>query len=294
VCLTRIDQQLTHGRVRLIVYRPATHVLRRRTEQNHAIMGKHSSAAAVKAGLFSCAWGIAVTHALPYQPPARGHARVTIPWRQDTVDYPVSLWPWPQQITFGASNVPLGANFQFVADAPINSSSLVADILADNFLRYSNIIFQNTASPRYGHQPMQMPSVQYMSSAQADTTVLQLMVTVASSDDTLQLGTSENYNLSIAVDGTAALHCSTVYGCIRGLETFSQLVVAASDGNQYVTGVPIDIQDFPRFPHRGLLIDTRYAALCIDVRHMGSTQCLLQSALPSRQHYFANDRRVVL
>ena len=67
----------------------------------------------------------------------------------------------------------------------------------------------------------------------------------------------ESYTLIIAVDGTAALEAGTVYGALRGLETFSQLVVFNATTSGYaVASVPIAIRDSPRFPHRGFMVDT--------------------------------------
>lgn len=51
----------------------------------------------------------------------------------------------------------------------------------------------------------------------------------------------------------ASLFAGTVYGAIRGLETFSQLVNKIGDAyfiNQ------TKIIDFPRFAYRGVMIDT--------------------------------------
>ena len=47
------------------------------------------------------------------------------------------------------------------------------------------------------------------------------------------------------------------WGVLRGLETFSQLVTFDFDKGWYVIkGTPIQIQDSPRFAHRGLMVDT--------------------------------------
>ena len=49
----------------------------------------------------------------------------------------------------------------------------------------------------------------------------------------------------------AALACARSWGVLRGLETFSQLVSAACTVPGSVT-----ITDSPRFPHRGIMIDS--------------------------------------
>ena len=62
---------------------------------------------------------------------------------------------------------------------------------------------------------------------------------------------NESYQLEIS-DKQATLIAPTVVGALRGLETLLQLVDADRDG-YYLPGV--SIQDQPRFPWRGLLID---------------------------------------
>ena len=48
-----------------------------------------------------------------------------------------------------------------------------------------------------------------------------------------------------------------MYGALRGLETFSQLVTFDFTSERYViAGCPWSISDAPRFAHRGLMIDT--------------------------------------
>jgi hexosaminidase len=65
------------------------------------------------------------------------------------------------------------------------------------------------------------------------------------------LNENESYSLQIT-DKQARLVAPTVVGALRGLETFLQLLQADREG-YYLPG--INIQDQPRFPWRGLLID---------------------------------------
>src|SRR6267378_5969831 len=65
------------------------------------------------------------------------------------------------------------------------------------------------------------------------------------------LGENESYSLEVT-DKQARLVAPTVVGALRGLETFLQLLQGDRDG-YYLPG--IKIQDQPRFPWRGLLID---------------------------------------
>src|SRR6266513_2184301 len=65
------------------------------------------------------------------------------------------------------------------------------------------------------------------------------------------LNENESYSLEVT-DKQARLSAPTVVGALRGLETFLQLLQGDRDG-YYLPG--IKIQDQPRFPWRGLLID---------------------------------------
>jgi hexosaminidase len=60
-----------------------------------------------------------------------------------------------------------------------------------------------------------------------------------------------------ATGGQATLSAKTVYGMLHGLETFSQLLFFDFDGGSYtIPEAPWAVTDSPRFPHRGLMIDT--------------------------------------
>jgi N-acetyl-beta-hexosaminidase len=70
-------------------------------------------------------------------------------------------------------------------------------------------------------------------------------------DPVPSLGENESYRLEIT-DKQARLEAPTIVGALRGLETVLQLLQGDRDG-YYLPG--ISIQDQPRFPWRGLLID---------------------------------------
>uniref|UniRef100_A0A8C3Q1K1 Beta-hexosaminidase subunit alpha n=1 Tax=Chrysolophus pictus TaxID=9089 RepID=A0A8C3Q1K1_CHRPC len=67
------------------------------------------------------------------------------------------------------------------------------------------------------------------------------------------LDSKESYKLNISRD-SMLLYADAVWGALRGLETFSQLVGRDENGMYYINET--EIVDFPRFPHRGLLLDT--------------------------------------
>lgn len=61
------------------------------------------------------------------------------------------------------------------------------------------------------------------------------------------------YNASVAAP-VASLDAPSVWGALRGLETFVQLLSPDGSGSLLVNAS--EVQDGPRFPHRGLLLDT--------------------------------------
>lgn len=81
-----------------------------------------------------------------------------------------------------------------------------------------------------------------------------LDVTVTSRETGLSLGVSEKYALNITEAG-ATLVADTIFGALRGLETFTQLV-QWNGTVMLVPFVPIEITDAPAWPWRGMLIDT--------------------------------------
>ena len=76
-----------------------------------------------------------------------------------------------------------------------------------------------------------------------------------------ELGEDESYTLDIITTG-ATLNAETPLGVMRGLETFLQLVHTTPDG----FAVPsVLIEDKPRFPWRGLMIDVGRHFIPLDV-----------------------------
>jgi hexosaminidase len=79
--------------------------------------------------------------------------------------------------------------------------------------------------------------------------------------DVQQLGEDESYRLEIA-DSGARLSAPTTLGVMRGLQTFLQLVHTTAEG----FAVPaVSIEDSPRFPWRGLMIDSGRHFIPLDV-----------------------------
>jgi len=88
--------------------------------------------------------------------------------------------------------------------------------------------------------------------AAADPAKATLIVTTDHASKPVQeLGEDESYTLEVTSTG-AKLHGATPLGTMHGLQTFLQLVSITADG---FAAPAVSIQDQPRFPWRGLMID---------------------------------------
>ena len=162
------------------------------------------------------------------------------------------LWPQPFAYTNGTGVVTVaptegGADF-FVLDSDDECATLTTA-----FSRYAGLTFPHPASA-----PSKATRAQAAAQAGA---ISSLTVKVVSLDESFPaLATDESYTLSVPSDGGAAaatLSAATIYGALRGLETFSQLVVFDFETRTYeVAGAPLIIEDAPRFAHRGLMVDS--------------------------------------
>jgi len=91
----------------------------------------------------------------------------------------------------------------------------------------------------FGHGPVDAPKAT-------------LVVTTDQAGKAVQeLGEDESYTLEVTPTG-AKLHAGNPLGTLHGLQTFLQLVSVTADG---FAAPAVSIQDQPRFPWRGLMID---------------------------------------
>jgi hexosaminidase len=79
-----------------------------------------------------------------------------------------------------------------------------------------------------------------------------VMVVRADRKGKIELGEDESYSLTVA-EGGIRLEAATDIGALRGLETLLQLVVLDENGASLLE---VTISDEPRFPWRGLMIDS--------------------------------------
>ncbi|KAK6929291.1 Beta-hexosaminidase, eukaryotic type, N-terminal [Dillenia turbinata] len=166
----------------------------------------------------------------------------------------VYLWPLPSHFTFRDDTLSIDPDLS-LSLAGIGGNST---ILEEAFQRYLKIIFKHNSGDNLRRGLIY--------------DISELKITVNSDNETLQLGVDESYSLSIgridgfSVIGKAQIEANTVYGALRGLETFSQLCSFNYESKTVeVYKAPWYIRDEPRFAYRGLLVDTSRHYLPIDV-----------------------------
>ncbi|KYO25278.1 beta-hexosaminidase subunit alpha isoform X1 [Alligator mississippiensis] len=154
-----------------------------------------------------------------------------------------AVWPQPQHVRVwpgGSSRlVPARFRFGYARGSAVGPGCAVLD---QAFLRYWRLLFAAQRRPPEHEQLWEVPSNELLVS-----------VTKPGCEDYPNMDSEESYKLSISED-SFLLTADSVWGALRGLETFSQLVGRAEDGTYYVNKT--DIVDFPRFRYRGLLLDT--------------------------------------
>ncbi|NWR37867.1 HEXB hexosaminidase, partial [Tachuris rubrigastra] len=159
-----------------------------------------------------------------------------------------SLWPLPQWLRTSPRQLQLvPGRFQLVHGAG-SSARPGCGLLQDAFRRYYEYMFGHSRRRRWGRRPL---------SARAESELSELHVVIeapdAGCDSYPHLGSSEAYHLTVT-EPIAILKAYEVWGALRGLETFSQLVHEDDYGSFLVN--ESEINDFPRFAHRGILLDT--------------------------------------
>ena len=140
-----------------------------------------------------------------------------------------ALWPKPRTFTTGSGDSTVFDTVNFMTMG-------TSRVLHDATERYTAIILAGKLDAR--------APVAYT-----------VCVTAKDYDAPLSPGdTDESYEISAGVS-VANVTAQTVWGALRGIETFSQLVVA--DTKRFaLPPTPIHITDHPRFGWRGLMIDT--------------------------------------
>ncbi|XP_053557390.1 beta-hexosaminidase subunit beta isoform X1 [Bombina bombina] len=181
----------------------------------------------------------------------RNMKRETIPLEEEPLmmeagDSPFGcLWPLPYDVQMSPQTLSIPPRlFSFVhgASSKVGPSCV---LVQDAFRRYYEYIF--------GYSQEQSASERDASEDQ----LLQLQVVVITQehecDKYPSMTSDESYELTIG-QSVAVLQANQVWGVLRGLETFSQLIYEDNVGAFLIN--KSRILDTPRFAHRGVLLDT--------------------------------------
>ncbi|KAL8166797.1 hypothetical protein V2J09_008296 [Rumex salicifolius] len=171
------------------------------------------------------------------------------------------IWPLPSEFTSGIDTLTVDPDLSIYFSGD-------SSIVTDAFDRYKRTIFKHSASkisPSFRSRENRLPA-----SPSYDLSVLQVIV--HSGSEELQLGVDESYTLRVerrdgrSIVGGATIEANTIYGALRGLETFSQLCTFDYGSKSVqINKAPWYIQDRPRFSYRGLLLDTSRHYLPVDI-----------------------------
>jgi len=142
-------------------------------------------------------------------------------------------------------------SFQYSKD------SVVCDVVTLAFDRYSKIMFEpQLYQINKGQRPVRkIKFKQNQKELVSGEDLLKLMTVNVNEpcEEYPALESDESYTLEIT-GNKAAIDSKTSWGALRALETFSQLVIENDIGEFLVNNT--HIKDFPRFNHRGILLDT--------------------------------------
>ena len=178
------------------------------------------------------------------------------------------LMPMPKQVTANynsADSVIVTSALNFIVGT--NCDEKCKEFLTDNF----NHTITTSLKRQEGlddfkvslHEDIDIPHYEPNPLATIETISIELVsmdvftkIPKASNDvfPRLNIGIDESYSLSITKDGIT-IKASTVYGIRHGMETLIQLVRIADDKQFYISQIPIEISDEPRFRWRGLMVD---------------------------------------
>ncbi|XP_056273529.1 beta-hexosaminidase subunit alpha [Pseudoliparis swirei] len=163
---------------------------------------------------------------------------IVLPLGQHTVE---GVWPLPQTFTSSNEQYPVNPQAFYFGYGRQSAAQRGCSVLDAAFIRYYSLIFPdytgNDVLRFFEDKPFH----------------IEINVDHDDCESYPHEDSSEKYNLSVSA-GQASLNAETVWGAVRGLETFSQLVYQDDFGSYFVNQTEID--DFPRFQFRGILLDT--------------------------------------
>ncbi|XP_033220112.1 beta-hexosaminidase subunit beta-like [Belonocnema kinseyi] len=173
------------------------------------------------------------------------------PWFPATEGEP---WPLPWRRVLGNNSLILQPN-----SFAIEATDADCPILKEAIHRYRSIIFEESRSAARFSQENEKPNG--IIEARLNGILIQKL---KSCETQPYFGMDESYELLITeISDVAILRANTVWGALRGFETFTHLLSPSGDGATLKL-VSQRIHDKPRLPHRGLLLDTSRHFIPVD------------------------------
>jgi hexosaminidase len=149
------------------------------------------------------------------------------------------LFPAPQSVEWSGTSTAISSNFKF---SGIQNSHVKAAAA-----KYLKLIKKEKWVPV--QVSTDKTTVKYVKNQ-----LTGINFKVADNKAKLDIGVDESYTLTVPQNGgSATLSAKTWVGALRGLETFSQLVV---EENNKLVAHTAKIVDAPTYGHRGILLDT--------------------------------------
>ncbi|XP_054612822.1 beta-hexosaminidase subunit beta isoform X2 [Dunckerocampus dactyliophorus] len=157
-----------------------------------------------------------------------------------------SLWPLPQNVQISAVSFKLARDTFQIFDAKLSTAGPSCSLLQNAYRRYYEYFF--------GGVKKTWPLKDEWTDS-AGLMGLQVLITdpEPGCEQYPSVTADESYQLFVD-QPFAVLKAPKVWGALHGLETFSQLVYEDEFGAKNVNLT--SISDFPRFAHRGILLDT--------------------------------------
>uniref|UniRef100_A0A8B9RTX7 Beta-hexosaminidase n=1 Tax=Accipiter nisus TaxID=211598 RepID=A0A8B9RTX7_9AVES len=203
-------------------------------------MGRAMGLAGLLLGLFlvpAVLVSTSLRHGAPRSEPESAPGPEPAEWEPASGAVPEdSLWPLPQRLRTSRRQLQLApGRFQLVHGAG-SSAGPACGLLQDAFRRYYEYMFGQSRRRTRGRRPL---------GGRAEPELSQLQVVIESRDPGCQsyphLASSEAYHLTVT-EPVAILKADEVWGALRG-----KLIFLVNES---------EIDDFPRFAHRGILLDT--------------------------------------
>ena len=165
----------------------------------------------------------------------------------------------PSNCSQGATALTVAKNVSVVLDSASSPADLTADSLVSGILsRYQQLLRSKVSWTGAEGAPSAGGELGATAAALAVVTAK-----ITSADGATDLGphTDESYAVTVTTSPPAAtVTAKTAFGLRHGLETLAQLVVTPQGTIQ----APVTISDSPKFPYRGLMIDTGRHFLSVD------------------------------